>query len=635
MTDNRDCDSGELERLRARIEEMEEANRFTLDALARAARLGDFQPGGETLATPQSILEETCRRVRGLIRFKGISLHLADQFSLEFSSSIVDVPDLDSFFKAEFDRLIEDNTVAWVFQNRRPTCVDASGDAGQLLLHPLATAEKTLGLFMGLLDEKQQSILETSMSLLSIVLLNSANMLEMLAFKEFREDVYTELEAKVEELGREVRRRRESELGLESTRNFLNEVINTVPDPIFVKDRKHRFLMANDAFCFFTGQTSESLRGKTSYDLFPREEADAFHRKDAKVLLSGIEDSHETSLSAPDGEKYFISVKKASLFDPETHQNVLVGIIRDLTVQKRAENLLRLERERFFGLLENIPAFVYVQNLDRCVEYGNKLFRKLFPQFEGTPCHKLFFDNDSPCLDCKADMVLSKGQSQMGERVLEGGAVFQLYLDRFDDPEGERKVIAMGIDITQRVNAERELVLAKDKAITASKAKSEFLANMSHEIRTPLNGALGMLQLASAQGVGGEVGDYIETALESGRSLLAVINDILDVSKIEAGKFDIVQSSFSPRQVMESVVRTFMYQARETCIDLTSEVGETVPEVLIGDGGRIRQVLFNLVGNAMKFTNQGSVSISLHRIKGGRIGSSPSFHREGYRHWHS
>lgn len=740
------CESSELQRLRERIAHLEEANRFTLEALSVAARLGDFQLVSGSLSTSLSILEETARRVGGLIRFKGMAFFLVDDATMEVSPAYFDMPHLQDLFLSEFARLTDDRTLAWVLQRKQPTIVDGaeSGEDNQLIMHPISTAEKTVGLFIGLLDEEPQTILDASLSILSIVLLNSANTLEKRALEQFKERAQKDLETKVDQLRLEVERRKLSEHGLQNTRNFLHEVINTVPEPIFVKDKDHHFLMLNDAFCFFSGRSRESLLGKTSYDLFSREEADAFHRKDVKVMLSGVADTHETMISTLNGFRQFVSVKKASLVDPETGENVLVGIIRNLTDQKRAEHLLRLERERFFGVLESLPAFVYVQSSDNIAEYGNTAFREQFGIYEGKKCFELFHGSNRPCEPCHSREVATAGRPILEDREYPNGKTFQVYSHPFHDPDGTQKTIVMGIDTTERSKAiaaleeseskyrilvenansliirwtcdgkltffneyaqnffgfsaedvlgkplvgtivplaestgrelvplmaeiasyptafsqnenenvradgkrvwvswsnqgiyddagelteilsvgtdisariimEKELLKAKDEAEIASKAKSEFLANMSHEIRTPLNGVLGMLQLASISGVGGEVGSYVETALESGRNLLTIINDILDVSKIEAGKCVIEQASFSPRQVVDSVVRTFVHQAREVGLALNSCVDDTVPETLIGDGGRIRQVLFNLVGNAMKFTNQGEVCVSIHSL---------------------
>jgi len=741
---NTPCESNELKQLRARVRHLEKTNRSTLEALATAGRLSDFQPASDTLTTPKSILEETARRTNELIRFNGVALFLMNETTRELTPAYLDQTPRRGYFMTELERLADDRTLAWTLQRKQPAFVSAIDNGEQLLLHPISTAKKTLGLFIGLLDEDQQTILDSSLSILSIVLLNSANTLDNLTLKQFKEATQKELEAKVQQLRIEIERRKQSELDIESTRNFLDEVINTAPEPIFVKDGKHRFLMVNDAFCALTSHTHESLHGKTSYDIFPREEADAFHRKDAKVMLSGKEDTHEILASTPDGVRHFLSSKKTRLKDPKTGDNVLVGILRNQTDQKRAENLLRMERERFFGLLERIPAFIYVQGANNMAEYGNKAFREQFGEYEGKKCFELFHHRNAPCDVCITQKVIETGNPMAAERSYPNGKTFQTYEHPFDDPDGTRKTIVMGVNVTERnkaiqalaeseakyrelvenanaiiirwtcdgkltffnefaqtffgysekdvlgkhmintisphtestdrelgplineiaanpeafgqvenenirsdgtrvwvswshrgvydeagklteilsvgadmttrVTMEKELLKTKNKAEIASKAKSEFLANMSHEIRTPLNGVLGMLQLASMTGVDGEVRDYIETALESGRNLLTVINDILDISKIEAGKFAVDQSNFSPRQVVESVVRTFVHQSGETGITLSSEVDDDVPDILIGDSSRIRQVLFNLVGNSMKFTNQGSVSVSIHSI---------------------
>ena len=170
-------------------------------------------------------------------------------------------------------------------------------------------------------------------------------------------------------------------------------------------------------------------------------------------------------------------------------------------------------------------------------------------------------------------------------------------------------------DITERKNAELEILKAKLEADEARKTQEQFLANMSHEIRTPMNGIIGMTQLIAGTRLTEEQKEYVETIKESASNLLVIINDILDITKIVAGKLLIEEVDYVFKDIVKNSIKINQFRAESKGVLLTSEIDKNIYPVLIGDPVRLNQILINLIGNAIKFTEKGEVKVKLKCLR--------------------
>ncbi|MBF0609703.1 MAG: CHASE domain-containing protein [Magnetococcales bacterium] len=303
----------------------------------------------------------------------------------------------------------------------------------------------------------------------------------------------------------------------------------------------------------------------------------------------------------------------------------VIGTHSDISERKRLEFALRAELERnkrFSGIMDKLEAYVFIKDRQLRYVYANRLTLELFHCTADTLIGKgdeQFFTAPDALARLRAvdQGVLDTGKPSRVEMVVTpiSSGETRIYLEAkspiYDDEGNIWGLSGVSADITEQKRIEEELRQAKAQAEVATNAKSEFLAAMSHEIRSPMNVVLGMSEVLLETELSQEQRRLVHTMHRSGKALLAVINDVLDFSRIESGRFSIAEIPYSPRQVVEETAGLMQVAAEEKGLNLTVNLVSDIPEAIQGDDGRVRQILINLLGNAIKFTQQGQVNVTL------------------------
>ena len=420
---------------------------------------------------------------------------------------------------------------------------------------------------------------------------------------------------------------------LEESRNKYRKLFNYANDAMFVISLDQNspnfgyFSDVNNVACKRLGYSRNELLQKTPVDITCNKDFKQNNQLDVLLNKNGNA-TFETTFLTKDNTKLPVEVSALRLtFDGK---DLYMAIARDIAERKNAEEALRKSEQLYRLLADNVHDVIWTTDENLKPRHVSPSFSHLtgFPQEEAiSSIHQKVILSSPFTHDQFLSLIQSKDQSLHWESEIRKANREVIWVESIVSPLPESSnhftgIIGVTRDISSRKKIMLELEAAKEQAFAANKAKSEFLANMSHEVRTPMNGVLGMLQLMTMTSLDDEQIEYVETAMASGESLLTIINDILDYSKIEAGKLQMTPEEFQIRELIKPLLLSFKTAINHHKVNLLCSIAPDVPTILVADHVRIRQILYNLVGNAVKFTEHGEIHISIRKleeIEGNRV----------------
>jgi len=479
-----------------------------------------------------------------------------------------------------------------------------------LLAVPMIAGSKVIGVIRVQDVDNEHAFTESHLTLLGTFASQAAVALE-------NARLYAAIQEELDE-----RKRTEDALRESEERN--RTLLASLPQRVFFKDRNSVFITVNSLFASDFGQRPEELMGKSDADLFPAEFAEKYRADDQEVMEGRAVRVLEEE-NVVDGEVRIVEVVKAPVIDDSGDVIGVLGLFTDITARKQAERAIKVHEAFLRQVVDANPNLIYVKDADGRYLMVNQATAEAYEttveRMIGTTDADWHQNPDEAQRYLRDDMeVLSTGADKFTpEETFTDRCGRPRWLQTLKKPLRDvsgvvNRVLGVTIDITRHKEAELEIAMARDAALAATRAKSEFLANMSHEIRTPMNGILGMTGLLLDMPLTPEQRDFARTIQTSADSLLTIINDILDFSKIEAGKMNIERVDFNLREEVEAVGQMLAPSAHRKGLELLIDLPDSLPETVQGDPGRIRQVLTNLVANAIKFTEKGEIQLSAAQL---------------------
>ncbi|MDP1593769.1 MAG: response regulator [Gallionella sp.] len=398
---------------------------------------------------------------------------------------------------------------------------------------------------------------------------------------------------------------------------------------VSITDVKGNITYVNDKFMEISGYTEEALIGQNHRMIKSDEHGEEFFRELWRTVANGKVWHGQVKNLAKDGHFYWVEATVVPFMNHEGKPYQYVSMRTDITAQKAMEQQVEADRRLLQNVMDTLGEGVYMLDIEgRCTYLnreaeaiigwtseellGRKLHDVIHSQLpDGTPVAEA----DCPVHQSMLAKKLFRSETDYFQH--KNGTLFPIAIVASPMLDGEKTAgsVAAFQDISERKFTERELLRAKESAEAASKAKGDFLATMSHEIRTPMNGIIGMTELALDTELDAEQREYLNLIKSSADSLLTIINDILDFSKIESGKLELEQLDFDVRALFASAEKALVVRAEQKGLELVYDVDSEIPDLLTGDPGRLRQVLTNLLGNAIKFSEQGVVTLRMKLLR--------------------
>ncbi|WP_051718823.1 PAS domain S-box protein [Hymenobacter sp. IS2118] len=425
----------------------------------------------------------------------------------------------------------------------------------------------------------------------------------------------------------EISKLKEAQEALDASARRLSTVIANFHEGLVLEDENRRIVLSNEAFCklLTVPGTPARLVGKDGGWL--TEGSKSYVKNPAQYvariqsLLRAQQPVAGDVLSLVDGR----TIKRD--FAPIFDQSRYIGHLwkyEDITARTKADADLKRREEKYRGIIENMSLGLVEADLDDHLLYANQSFCGM----TGFCTDELMGSRLSPLLLKGEDLVLVESKRAVRQQGIadsyeiavttKSGEVKWLLVSGaplYDDNQRLIGSIGIYLDVTPQKVLEASLREAKGQAEFSTRAKQEFLANMSHEIRTPMNAILGMSQLLAKTDLDGPQANYLNAIAASAENLLVVINDILDLSKIEAGRVVVETIGFSAARLCTQVEKTLRYKAEEKGLRIVTRIDPRLPKVLLGDPYRITQILLNLVGNSLKFNEQGMLTIACNLLE--------------------